>query len=162
MPAPLPPYRCTVEADWTDYNGHLNVAFYVLVFDRATDAALACCGLDGALRESAGSTVFAAECHVSYQRELPGGAPLAVDTQILGLDDKRVHLFHTLGHAEAGWPAASAEFLLLHVDLGSRRVAPWPPAVHARLAAVRSVHERLPVPAQAGRSVQLRRREPQP
>ncbi len=68
MPAPLPPYRCTVEADWTDYNGHLNVAFYVLVFDRATDAALACCGLDGALRESAGSTLFASECHVSYQR----------------------------------------------------------------------------------------------
>ena len=58
IPAPLEIYRAVVEPDWIDYNGHMNVAYYVLVFDRATDAFLDYIGLDDALRAAAGSSTF--------------------------------------------------------------------------------------------------------
>lgn len=160
MAAPLAPYTTVVAPDWIDCNGHMNLACHVLAFDRATDAALATLGLDAALRETHGNSVFVAETRVVYERELAVGAPLRIDTQILGHDDKRLLLFHTLHHATEGWLAACTEILLLHVNLGDRRVCAFPAAVAARLAAVAAAHAMLPQPAQAGRPVALRRRGP--
>ncbi len=157
-PAPLELYRAVVEPDWIDYNGHMNVAYYVLVFDRATDSFLDYLGLDEALREASGSSTFSVEAHITYQREVAEGDPLRFTTQLLGYDRKRIHYLHKMYHANEGYLAATIEWMTLHVDLSIRKVAPLPPQVLARLAEVQRVHAGLETPAEVGRV--LRRPEP--
>jgi acyl-CoA thioester hydrolase len=152
-PPPLPRHRETVQPAWIDYNGHMNVAYYVLVFDHASDALLETVGLGPNYTAGGEGSVFAVETHVTYDREVGEGDPLDVSTQVLGADDKRVHLFHTMYHARDGFVAATNEVLLLHVDMRARRVAPFPEPVRAALAAVAGDHARHPWPAKAGRAI---------
>ncbi len=153
VPAPLEIYRAVVEPEWIDYNGHMNVAYYVLVFDRATDAFLDYLGLDEALREAAGSSTFSVEAHITYQREVVEGDPLRFTTQLLGYDEKRIHYLHHMYHAEAGFLASTIEWMTLHVDLRARKVGPMPAQVRTRLAEVMASHAGLPPPPEAGRVI---------
>lgn len=112
--------------EWIDINGHMNVAYYVLAFDQAVDALWARLGItDEYIRETRGST-FAVECHVTYQRELKEGEPYCVTSEILAYDEKRIHQFQRMYHADEKYLAATAEWMNLHVDLESRRVSAWP------------------------------------
>ncbi|MDJ0946010.1 MAG: thioesterase family protein [Kiloniellales bacterium] len=153
IPAPLEIYRAVVESDWIDYNGHMNVAYYVLVFDWATDAFLDFLGLDEALRAAAGSSTFSVEAHITYQREVVEGDPLRFTTQLLGYDEKRIHYLHRMYHAEAGFLASTIEWMTLHVDLKARKVGPMPAQIQARLAQVMASHAALPWPEEAGRMI---------
>jgi acyl-CoA thioester hydrolase len=158
VPAPLVLHREVVRPDWIDYNGHMNVAYYLLAFDGAADAFLDAVSIDEAYRQATGHTTFAAECHVTYQREVVSGDPLRFTAQLIGFDEKRIHLFLSMYHAEQGFLAATSEWLILHVDLSQRRVAPMPQAILDRLAEVYSAHERLPRPPEVGRAVNAARR----
>ncbi len=155
VPAPLDLHRETVRPEWIDYNGHMNVAYYVLAFDHACDAFLEYIGLDEAYRERTGGTTFTVEAHVTYQREVHEGDPLRFSIQLLGYDDKRIHFFVQMYHAEQGYLAATVEWLTLHVDLAARRVAPMPPEIAARLAAIYARHKDLPRPPEVGQAVTL-------
>ncbi|GAB4177633.1 MAG: thioesterase family protein [Thalassobaculales bacterium] len=148
-------YLARVEAAHVDYNGHMNVAYYMLFFDRATDAMLERLGLGAAYRAATGHSVFAVEAHITYGREVLEGAPLAIDSRLLAADAKRLHMFHRMTQAEAGFQAATCEFAILHVDLASRRTAPFPPEIAAALPA--AVGD-APWPAEAGRAVGFARR----
>ena len=151
--APLELHREQVQPGWIDYNGHMNVAYYVLAFDHATDEFFDFVGLDRDYRERSGNSTFAVEAHVTYQREVHEGDPLRFATQLLGYDEKRLHFFHHMYHADAGFLAATAEWLGLHVDMARRRVTPMPDEILARLAEVLEVHETLAVPPEAGRTI---------
>ena len=152
-PAPLVLHRETVRPEWIDYNGHMNVAYYVLVFDRACDAFLDHIGMDEAYRARTGGTTFAVECHITYQREVELGDPLRFASWLIAHDEKRFHHFHQMFHAEEGFLAATSEWLSLHVDLATRRVAAMAPQVHARLAEMQALHDALPRPPEVGRVV---------
>ena len=91
VPAPLELHREVVLPEWIDYNGHMNVAYHVLAFDHACDAFLDYVGLDETYRTRTGGTTFAAECHITYLRELDAGAPLRFATQLFDYDEKRFH-----------------------------------------------------------------------
>ncbi len=78
--APLELHHETVRPEWIDYNGHMNVAYYVLAFDLATDSFFDFLGLDEAYRETSGNSTFAVEAHITYQRELAEGDPLRFAT----------------------------------------------------------------------------------
>jgi acyl-CoA thioester hydrolase len=158
-PAPLELHRESVRPEWIDYNGHMNVAYYVLVFDHATDAFLAYVGLDDAHREATGGSVFAADSHVTYIREVGEGDPLRIATRLLAFDPKRVHLFHEMYHAGEGYLAATSEWLILYVDLNTRRVGVMPDAVQERLAQVEASHGKLGWPEQAGRVIKVPARQ---
>ena len=151
--APFDRYRGVVEPDWIDYNGHMNVAYYLLAFDRATDLFLEFIGLDAAQRAESGGTTFAAEVHLRYHRELLSGEPLRISTQLLSYDSKRLRFLHEMYHGTAGYLAASAETLSLFVDLKVRRVGRWPDAVTSRLASVLQAHCDLPLSPDAGRAI---------
>jgi acyl-CoA thioester hydrolase len=151
--APLELHRETVLGEWTDYNGHMNVAYYVLAFDHATDAFFDFIGFDEGYRRTTGHSTFAAESHVTYQREVAEGDALRFTTQLLGFDEKRLRYIHHMYHAEQGFLAATSEWLSLHVDLNRRRVAPMPEAISARLSAILAAHGELPVPPEVGRAV---------
>lgn len=158
--APLRLYRDSVRSDWIDYNGHMNVGYYSVVFDYATDAFFDFIGLDAANREATGGTTFSMETHLTYQREVGAGAPLAFETRLLDFDAKRLHYMHHMRHAEAGFLAASCECLSLYVDLAARRATPMPERLQTRLSELLAAHRKLPPPAEAGRSVSLRRGRP--
>jgi len=142
-----------VRPEWLDYNGHMNVAYYVLAFDLVIDLQFDAIGLTLELRDPEGHSCFAAESHVMWHRELHLGDPLRFEWQLLAYDGKRMHSFHRLYHAEKGWLAASAEWLQLSIDMKRRRVAPWPEPVLQRIAAIWDRQRDLPRPADAGRRV---------
>lgn len=155
-PAPTTPlalHHETVRSEWIDYNGHMNVAYYLLAFDHATDAVLDRFGIGKAYVAAENRSVFVVDAHLTYAREVTEGMPLRFESLLLGADAKRLHLFHEMRHAEEGWLAATAEFMLLHVDLATRKTGPYPPAVAAALAEQAAAHVRLPRPPQAGRAV---------
>lgn len=155
--APLRLHGATVLPEWVDYNGHMNEAYYVLVFSNATDAFMDLAGMDAAYRAAANASVYTLETHVLYLREAKEGEALRVDTQLLGFDSRRFRLFHTLYHAADGARLATGEHMLLHVDMGGPRAAPFPPAIAQRLAAIAESHASLPTPEEAGRAITLSR-----
>ncbi len=155
--APIDSHRETVRPEWIDYNGHMNVAYYVLAFDHATDVMFDALGIGEAYRDDAENSTFSLQVHVSYLSELRLGAPLRVTTQLLDHDAKRLHYFHEMYHAEDGYRAATCECLSIHVDLEARRSSPLPADIQARLATLMAAHEDLPRPTEAGRVIAIRR-----
>jgi acyl-CoA thioester hydrolase len=156
--APLALYTTTVLPAWIDYNNHMMDGYYGVPFSFATDAFLDYVGLDAAYRARSGCSTYTAEGHTLFLRELKLGATLALTTQLLGYDAKRMHLFHALHHADAGYLAATCEWLMIHVNQATGRGAPIPEAVLERLAQVYTAHQALPLPPQAGRSIGLQAR----
>ncbi len=156
--APFDGYRDLVRPDWIDYNQHMNMGYYLVVFDFATDAFLDWVGLDEPHRREHGVTTFCLEAHVTYHREVRVGAPLRFTTVLLAYDDKRIHYFHEMYHASEGYLAATNELMSLHVNLKTRRGAPMAPAVRERLARIQRVHDTLPRPPQLGRAIGLANR----
>src|ERR1039458_8332221 len=79
-----------IEPQWIDYNGHLNMAYYNVMFDRAIDELWLQLGIGpGYMRERQGST-FTAECHVRYLREIHLGDPVQVSILLVGADETRL------------------------------------------------------------------------
>lgn len=154
--APLDVYRDVVRPEWIDQNGHMNMGYYLVVFDRATDEWLNWLGLDADHRERQQVTTFCLEAHVTYQREVRLGDPLRFTTRLLGHDQKRLHYFHEMWHADEDYLAATNELMTLHVSRATRRAAPMAPGVLARLARVQAAHDRAPLPAQVGRAIGLK------
>ena len=157
MSAPFTSPPLAVRAEWTDYNGHLNMAYYHVLFDSGLDMMLASLGLGAQTARDSGSSVFTAQAQVHYLRELHAGDAVIVRSRLIACDAKRLHYVQTMDHASGGWTAAVTENLLLHVDLRIRRVAPWPEATAARLAQAVADHAGLPMPPQVGRRVGLAR-----
>jgi acyl-CoA thioester hydrolase len=148
----------TVRPEWIDYNGHMNVAYYVLAFDHATDRLLDHAGLGIAYVKETNRSVFVLEMHVTYEREVGEGDPLAFTTRILDIDAKRVHLIHAMHHAGEGWLAATNELVLMHIDLEARRSCPLPESALKTLTEIHRSQAALPMPPQTGRVIGLKRR----
>src|SRR6476620_6349667 len=139
MPRPAAPCLSSImqiEPQWIDYNGHLNMAYYNVMFDRAIDELWLKLGIGpGYMRERKGST-FTAECHVRYLREIHLGDPVQVSILLVGADEKRLHTFEELRHASEGWLSATSENMTIHVDMTARKTAPFPSDIRARIEAL--------------------------
>ncbi|MDH3350143.1 MAG: thioesterase family protein [Gammaproteobacteria bacterium] len=141
--------------EWIDVNNHMNVAYYVLAFDRGVDALWSRFGItDEHIREYQSST-FAVESHVIYRRELKLDDPFVVTAQVLAFDEKRIHQFQRLYHAGEHFLAATAEWMNLHVDLATRRVAPWPTTILEDIHKVAGAQGEWPYPHEAGRQMRI-------
>lgn len=157
LSAPLDRHRCEVLPEWIDWNGHMNVGFYVVAFDKATDTLCRQLGVGWEYtREKIGMT-FVLEAHVTYDREVKQGDPLRITTQVLDHDAKRCHMLHRMYHAQDGFLAATNELMLMNIDFATRRSAPWPEETMARLGRMAAAHKALPWPEQAGRRMAIRR-----
>lgn len=148
--APIARWRERVLPEWLDYNGHMNVAYFVLIFDHGTDEFYPLIGLGKPYRNRTGKSTFAVETHITYQKELSVGEEVLVTTQLLGYDSKRIHYFHTMWHAEKKVQMATLEQLALHVDLSTRRVEPMPDESQRLLAEMWESHSALPKPKELG------------
>jgi acyl-CoA thioester hydrolase len=156
--APFVSSAMRVEDQWIDYNGHLNMAYHNVLFDRCVDEAYELIGIGAAYAERRRQSAYTAEVHVRYLRELHAGDPVRVTLQLLDYDDKRLHYFEQLFHAEEGWISATSENLALHVDMDKGKTAAFPPEVMRRLMGMQAAHGRLPRPEATGRCVGMARR----
>lgn len=154
-PAELGPHREVVRPEWADYNKHLNDAFYLVIFSHATDHMMDQIGLDAAGRERSNHSLFTAELHLNYLKEVKVGAEVRVETTFLGHDAKRLHIFHTMYIGDGTEPVATNEQMQLSMDMTGPRVAPFQPDVLARIEAIAAGHAKLPKPVQMGRSIAL-------
>ena len=151
-------YTDTVRPEWIDSNGHMNLAYYVVVFDLGTDQLYNVLDIGNAYREATGNSCFTAETHTLYEREVQVGEPLRVATTLLGVDAKRLHYFHEMFHAADGHRVAAQELLALHIDMRVRRVAPFPPNRLAAIEAALREHGDRPLPRGVGRVIKPLRR----
>jgi acyl-CoA thioester hydrolase len=155
QPAPFLSSVMPIEPQWIDYNGHLNMAYYNVLFDRAIDELWLELGIGPAYMKQRFGSTFTAECHVRYLREIHLDDPVQVSILLVAADAKRLHTFEQLRHATEGWLSATSENITLHVDISARRTAPFPPDIRARIQAVADAHAAVPRPEGIGRSIAM-------
>lgn len=154
--APFKSDPMQIKPEWIDYNGHLNLAFYHVLFDTCIDEAFILFGLGPDYVKSHNASFFTLEAHVNYLRELSEGDPVYVTLQLLDYDHKRTHFFQQLYHGKEGFLSATSEQLSMHVDLESKRGTPFPDDVLARIAAMSEAHKDLARPSQIGSTIGIR------
>jgi acyl-CoA thioester hydrolase len=154
-PAPFLSSVMQIEPQWIDHNGHLNMAYYNVMFDRAIDEMWLLFGMGPAYVKERLRSTFTAECHVRYLREIHLGDPVQISILLLGADDKRLHTFEELRHATEGWLSATSENMTIHVDMNARKTAPFPQDIRARIKAVADAHATVPRPEGVGRKVAM-------
>ena len=135
----------------------MNVAFYVLVFDHATDCLLKSLGLGPNYVEQEKKSVFQLECHLSYQQEVTENDMLDFTIQLLDYDSKRIHFFTSMYQRNEGFLSATAEWIGMHIDLVHRRSAIMPAFTLKKLYTLRTLHKGLPIPKQVGRIIGIKR-----
>ncbi|MGL4289094.1 MAG: thioesterase family protein [Phreatobacter sp.] len=150
--------RLTIRPEWIDYNGHLNVAFYVKLFDEGIDLLFERQGLAESYVRDRQLGFFAAELHVRYLRELHLADPVQVRLQLLDFDAKRFHYWVELVHADERWLSATMESMLLHVDMTTRKVAPFPDDVMAKLDAWKRQAASRGTPEGVGKTIGIPRK----
>jgi acyl-CoA thioester hydrolase len=152
------PFRSSImqiEPQWIDYNGHLNMAYYNVMFDRAIDQLWLELGIGPDYMTQRHGSTFTAECHVRYLREIHLGDPVQVNVCLIAADEKRLHTFEELHHATEGWLSATSENMTIHIDMASRKTAPFPPDIRARVQEVVDAHAAIARPQGLGRNVAM-------
>ena len=142
-----------IEPQWIDYNGHLNMAYYNVMFDRAIDQLWAALGIGPTYMKERDGSTFTAECHVRYLREIHLGDPVQIAVWLIAADAKRLHTFEELRHAGEGWLSATSENMSVHIDMTKRKVAPFPPDIQQHIQQMAYAHAALPRPDGLGRAI---------
>lgn len=155
--APLCLHRPHVVWDWVDYNGHMSESCYLLVFGDNSDAFFRYIGIDESYRDQCGHSLYTAQTHIHYVKEVAQGEPLRLTLQLLDLDPRRIHMVHSMYHAYSGDLLCTGEQMLVHVDMAKGRASAMPDFLYARLRAILQAHSTLPVPPQVGRPMGIRR-----
>jgi len=153
IPAPDGPLtlaRMQVLPGWIDYNGHMTESRYLFASSETCDAFLRLIGADMAYVQG-GHSYYTAETHIRHLGEAKLGDHLTGRVQVLGADEKRLHLWIEIARGDA--VVATIEQMLLHVDMASGRTCPAAPEVLAKVADIATAHAALPRPQAAGRHV---------
>jgi carnitine 3-dehydrogenase len=156
VPAPLRLYSTAVPPEWVDYNGHMSEWCYLLAFGDNADAFFRYVGIDEQYR-AAGHSLYTVQTHLHHRREASQGDALTMTLRLLDHDDKRVHIFHEMFLEGGDVLLATAEQMLVHVDMSAGRSSPMPQALRGRLAAIQRTHAQLPLPAAVGRPLRIDR-----
>lgn len=148
----------SIRPEWIDYNGHLNMSYYMVLFDQCVDAAFEEFGLGPDYAEQKKASFYTLEVHVTYLQELHLEDKVNVTLQVLDYDTKRTHYFEEMHHADKGFLAATMECICMHVDLETKRSTPFPDDVLAKIAAMYEKHKSLSIPSQVGHVIGIKRK----
>ena len=158
VPVPLKSYSGTVQKEWIDDNNHMNVAYYVLAFDFATDALFNFVGLSSDYKLRNKVSTFAVDMNVSYKRELRLGEAFRIETRLIDCSNKALHYFHEMYHAKESFLTATNEVLSMHMNMETRRIAPMAPDIQARVSKTCKIHKALDYPKLVGRTIGIRKK----
>ena len=148
--------RVDILPEWTDQNGHMNVAYYVLAFDRATDTLYDGLGIGWSYLDRTGRSTFTLSMNVDYLAEVFAGDSVRIVSRLIDCDNKRIRYFHEMHHATNAYIAATNEIFAMHVNMGTRRSEPFPLDIQTRLARMKSAHTALPLSPLVGRKLGIR------
>ena len=157
MSAALRTLESKVIEDWIDYNGHLNEAYYLVIFSKATDAFQTLNGMTPDTIKTDGNTLFTLETHLAYIKEIGLGADVYVTSQLLEHDTKRVRIFHNMYNAQDEL-LATAETFLIGYNLQQEKVTNFHQVFAASLEKLAAEHSQLPMPASAGKGIALKKK----
>jgi acyl-CoA thioester hydrolase len=157
--AVTPIYQTAILPEWIDYNGHLRDAYYALILSLASDALMERLGMDAAYRAASGNTLYTVEMHIHYLREVHQRDIVLVGMRLLAADHKRIHAGFEISCEGKQGIAATAEFMLLHVQQAATvSVIPFEPAIAAAIATLLPAADDTPWPGPGSRRMQLRPR----
>ena len=125
--------RATVPDSYRDSNGHMNVRWYIALFDDAGDTLHDWMGVTLAYHAAHGTGTFDLEYHVNFIYEVLPGEDVVVYIRLVACSAKRLHYVMFLVNATRRKLAATLECINAFADLRVRRTAPWPPEVMAKL-----------------------------
>jgi len=151
--------HATVVPEWIDYNGHMNVAYYIKAFEIGIDSYKAVVGMTLPYIESTGRSTVALESHVTYQQEAHLGEALRIETRILACDGKRVHVYQEI-YRDATL-LATQETLAISFDTKARRTSPFEPAIADNYQSMVEAQAAVARPAWVGRAISITARKPQ-
>lgn len=143
-----------MEKEWIDVNGHINMAYYNVLFDRSQEGAFDMLGMGEVYIRERNLSCFTSDVHVSYRRELRLADKVYADFRIIAFDSKRLHFFQELRHLD-GWLSATSENLVLSVDLSKRKVVPFPDDIAENLGRELAAQAHLPLPDGLGRPISI-------
>lgn len=155
---PLEGFRGKIKPEWIDFNGHMNVGYYVVAFDLGSMAFLDAVGMGYTYPERRGGSTFGLEMHITYDREIHQDDPYVIHTRVLDCDRKRIHMYHEMRHGTEGWLASTNEIITMHIDMETRRSAPFPDDIMTTLNRIKEAHSGLPIPSGVGRKIGIRRK----
>jgi len=150
-------YNCNVSPTWIDYNGHMTEASYLTAFGEASDQLFRYIGINESYRnEGKGHSFYTVESHINFYQEIGSGEPLRFTTQIIGLDEKRLHFFHSMYHGNTGELIATTEQMLLHVDMQASKATAILPNIKQALDAIWNAHKNMETPKQIGHQMKVK------
>ncbi len=157
LDGPVKLHKGEVLSAWLDYNGHMTDAAYLIAFGDGLDAFFRYIGDDEAYRAT-GNTFFTAETHVSYYKEMKLGEAFWIETQVLGSDEKRMHLFHRMYHGKTKELVATNEIMQLHVNQKTGKVVPMRSDLYETLSTIGKAHKKLKKPNEMGSVMRVKRK----
>jgi acyl-CoA thioester hydrolase len=158
MPSPWIGQILTVEPQWTDYNGHMNMAYYAVLFDKSAEEMFEGFGLGPEYVRQTNCSFFTLETHTTYAHEIHAGAKVRIENQIIDADVKRVHYVQQMFHAEENWLSCVLEVIVSHVDLGAKKIAPFPTDIQTRIESMLVEHKAMELPKQVGHKIGIVRK----
>ena len=158
MPKPYIGQLLKVEPQWTDYNGHLNMAYYAVLFDQSAEEMFEAFGLGPDYVKRTNCSYFTLETHTTYAQELHSGDPVRIENQLIDADHKRVHYVQQMYHAENNFLSSVLEVMVAHVDLTLKKTAPFPLAIQTKIDAMFNSHKTIAIPLQVGHRIGISKR----
>jgi acyl-CoA thioester hydrolase len=158
MTVPAALFTTSVDPAWIDYNGHMNDAYYALVFSRTGDRLLEAIGLETQGRDRTSRTIYTTTLTIHYHHEVTEGEALAANARVLEHDAKRLRIWFEMRNGE-GTIVATSEQVYLCIDQSGEkpRAASFLPAQQSAIAAIAAQTADLPWPKAAGRGISLKR-----
>lgn len=144
--------------EWLDYNDHMNVAYYIAVFDIGIDDLKAVYGISGSYIESEKRSTVALEAHITYQNEASIDEELLVRSRILDFDEKRTHLYQEMFRGDD--LLSTQETLSISFDLDARKSCPFEPRILTNIEALHAAQKNEAVPKWVGRTIGIRKGRP--
>ncbi len=145
--------------EWIDHNNHLNVAYYVLIFDQSLDELLDHIELTRPYRKESGNTVYVLETHVCYLQEVKEGDPLEIFVRVVDCDEKRIHLFLEMYHQTEGYLAATSEQMIIHIDSSGPKATSMPKHIQDNLEKLKADMAHLPTSPHQSSQIGIRRKK---
>lgn len=158
-PAPVEISRQPVRPEWIDYNGHMNVGYYGIAFDQASDVLLSRhLGVGVEHVEASGQGPYVLQSHQHYLNEMRLGEVFCVRFRLIDHDAKRLHMFGDMVSVDTGQLCATQEIMVMNVDHKTGRSADYPDWAQHRFARMKDDHAGLERPAQLGTTLGIRRK----
>lgn len=138
-----PIYRTVIPPEYEDENGHMNMRWYLAIFDDAGYPLAASLGLTPEFHAQHGTGGFDLEHHLHYLSEVAVGDTVAIYARLLGRSAKRIHYMMFMVNETRGALAATFECVNSFADLTVRRTAPYPEKISRQIDALLAEHSRL-------------------